>query len=345
MDIKALNLDTCKTHTEVSLAIRLHMVKVDLKELLKEVNKTFYNHDKTVQAIYYGLGLNSNIYLHGKGGYGKSEILKHILGILKIPYTVISGYKDMPVDKLLGVPNFEKFMKESVYEVAFEKSVFRTPGILIGEEFGDILPSTAVALKDILSDNGYRDKGGKIDSLIASMIITSNRSPEELSEDASNEALYVGRFPIRIEVMWESHDRDDYISLFSRVAPHVNNHIRYFLAGLMEYNAAKSNVIPPRLALEIMHAVHSYGYSSLKIYNIDISAMQRLLAEADEATQLTTERDVLLKYVEDIDDAIKVSNFKSIAKILAAVNTSTWRPDNADIVLELLTKGNDFLLK
>ena len=345
MDIKILNLDACNTHAEVNSAVRSHIASVDLKELLKEVNKTFYNHSKTVRAIYYGLGLNSNIYLHGRGGYGKSEILKHILGILKIPYTVISGYKDMPVDKLLGVPDFKKFMEESVYEVAFEKSVFRAPGILIGEEFGDILPSTAVALKDILSDNGYRDKGSKIDSLISSMIITSNRSPEELSEDASNEALYVGRFPIRVEVMWESHDRDDYISLFARAAPHVNSHIRYFLSGLLEYNAAKSNVIPPRLALEIMHAIHSYGYSSLKIYNIDISAMQRLLAEADEATQLTTELDILLKYVEDIDEAIKVSDFRSIAKILALVNTSTWRPDNADIVAELLTKGNGFLLK
>jgi hypothetical protein len=71
-------------------------------------------------------------------------LIKFVLDFYKIPYTVVVGYKDMPVDALLGIqicPN------ESKYEVNFKESPFYKPGILIGEEFTDILPSTAAALR------------------------------------------------------------------------------------------------------------------------------------------------------------------------------------------------------
>jgi hypothetical protein len=44
-----------------------------------------------------------------------------------------------------------KLLNESKYEVNFKESPFYKPGILIGEEFTDILPSAA-ALKDILTE-------------------------------------------------------------------------------------------------------------------------------------------------------------------------------------------------
>jgi hypothetical protein len=66
--------------------------------------------------------------------------------------TVVVGYKDMPVDALLGIPDMSKLLNESKYEVNFKESPFYKPGIL-GEEFTDILPSTAAA-------KGYTDREG-----------------------------------------------------------------------------------------------------------------------------------------------------------------------------------------
>jgi hypothetical protein len=71
----------------------------------------------------------------------------------------------MPVDALLGIPDMSKLLNESKYEVNFR--VFYKPGILIGEEFTDILPSTAAALKDILTEKGFHTKSGKVESLIS----------------------------------------------------------------------------------------------------------------------------------------------------------------------------------
>jgi hypothetical protein len=63
--------------------------------------------------------------------------------------TVVVGYKDMPVDALLGIPDMSKLLNESKYEVNF-KSPFYKPGILIGKNLQ--IPSTAAALKDILTE-------------------------------------------------------------------------------------------------------------------------------------------------------------------------------------------------
>lgn len=38
-------------------------------------------------------------------------------------------------------------MEDSSYQIKFEESAFYKPGILVGEEFTDIMPATAAALK------------------------------------------------------------------------------------------------------------------------------------------------------------------------------------------------------
>jgi hypothetical protein len=103
-------------------------------------------------------------------------LIKFVLISIKF-LTVVVGYKDMPVDALLGIPDMSKLLNESKYEVNFKESPFYKPGILI--EFTDILPSTA-ALKDILTEKGFHTKSGKVESLISCMIIAANKSSKRL---------------------------------------------------------------------------------------------------------------------------------------------------------------------
>jgi hypothetical protein len=49
-------------------------------------------------------------------------LIKFVLDFYKIPYTVVVGYKDMPVDALLGIPDMSKLLNESKYEVNFKES-------------------------------------------------------------------------------------------------------------------------------------------------------------------------------------------------------------------------------
>jgi hypothetical protein len=48
-------------------------------------------------------------------------LIKFVLDFYKIPYTVVVGYKDMPVDALLGIPDMSKLLNESKYEVNFKE--------------------------------------------------------------------------------------------------------------------------------------------------------------------------------------------------------------------------------
>jgi hypothetical protein len=52
-------------------------------------------------------------------------LIKFVLDF-KIPYTVVVGYKDMPVDAL-GIPDMSKLLNESKYEVNFKESPFYKP--------------------------------------------------------------------------------------------------------------------------------------------------------------------------------------------------------------------------
>jgi hypothetical protein len=94
----------------------------------------------------------------------------------------------MPVDLLLGIPDMSKLLNESVRS-QFQGVTFYKPGILIGKEFTDILPSTAAALKDILTEKGFHTKSGKVESLISCMIIAANKSSKEVIDDESKRVL------------------------------------------------------------------------------------------------------------------------------------------------------------
>jgi hypothetical protein len=64
-------------------------------------------------------------------------------------------------------------MKASTKSIS--RSPFYKPGII-----SDILPSTAAALKDILTEKGFHTKSGKVESLISCMIIAANKSSKRL---------------------------------------------------------------------------------------------------------------------------------------------------------------------
>jgi hypothetical protein len=60
-------------------------------------------------------------------------LIKFVLIFIK--FTVVVGYKDMPVDALLGIPDMSKLLNESKYEVNFRSHLSINQEILIGEEY------------------------------------------------------------------------------------------------------------------------------------------------------------------------------------------------------------------
>lgn len=157
---------------------------------ISDVQANFVYQKESAKALYTGLANNMNVMLSGSGGYGKSSLIRYVLEYFGLPYTIVGGYKDMPVDALLGLPDMKKLMEDSSYQIKFEESAFYKPGILVGEEFTDILPATiAAALKEILTSKGFYTKNGKIESLISNLIIIGNKTADEIADDDSKKSF------------------------------------------------------------------------------------------------------------------------------------------------------------
>jgi len=330
--MRKLNLDKCTTNEEVCKLVSTRMSEISFKDMIEKVGKDFVFQEEAAKAIYTGLSMNMNVFLSGPGGYGKSTLIKHILDLYKIPYHTIVGYKDMPVDALLGIPDMPKLLNESKYELNFKNSVFYKPGILIGEEFTDILPSTAAALKDILTEKGFRNKDETVPSLISTMIIAANKSALEIADDESKKAFYSERFPIKTEVVWSSYTARDYFNLLDiKYSSMKNKSMLYFLAKLYEGNHLNySNTISPRTALAIAKVYLEKGIEFIKHFDINLSEIEMIGRIANiEFNKQTAEEG----YEEIIDflDAIE-SGIEKKAVIMFTMDIIADQEQNIELI-------------
>jgi MoxR-like ATPase len=312
--MEKLNLSECTTNKEVSKLVTDRIREIPFNKLLIEVEKSFIFQTKAIKAIYTGLSMNMNVFLSGPGGYGKSTLIKHILDIYNIPYHSVIGYKDMPVDALLGIPDMNKLLKESKYEINFKESIFCKPGILIGEEFTDILPSTAAALKDVLTERGFRNKDGKVESLISTMIIAANKSSSEVIDDESKRAFYQERFPIQVEVKWVSYKTSDYFKLLriKYKEKNVDPNLLFFMAKLFSTNHEEfNNTVSPRVALDITNVYLNKGINFIDHFAINTNTIDNIKLEAKKEFNKKTVKEILLTLEEFLDSLIGTAYHKS----------------------------------
>lgn len=239
------------TREEVLSITRSRLQGIGLPKLKADVGKYFFEMDSVVEALYVALTSGLNIILYGPGGFGKTQVVKKFLEVSGVSHSTIVGYEDMEVDGLLGVVNIKKLTENAIYEICFENSVFRNPGILVLEEFLDARPSTAAALKDILTEGGYRRGTELVESLIGSVIICTNKSPDEMSGTTSSAAFYRERFPIVINVAWTSFDTQTYLRYLYHIKPDKAAELPeeyMIISELASRTSAKGLIVSPRIA-------------------------------------------------------------------------------------------------
>lgn len=347
--MKKLNLSACKTNKEVCKLIKEQVLLVSYRELLEAVNKKFIFQEKATKAIYTGLSMNMNVFLSGPGGYGKTTLTKWVLEYYKIPYHTVIGYKDMPVDALLGIPNMKKLINDSEYDLNFGKSIFSKPGVLLFEEASDVLPATAAALKDVLTERGFRNKNGKVESLIASVIITANKGAKEIVDDESKKALYEERFPISAVVSWDSYNYKNYSALLDLYFPKADNKKLLFLSRLFEYNFEKANnCISPRQALAITEVFLDKGLPFLDSFNLDLSETTYLLDQAKKENNILSFVDRLDKIRATIERIPVENRWRIILYAICSLDDIVTDSDTSkylkDFKKELMTAKNNSII-
>lgn len=344
-NIEDLNLTKCVTNAEVCALISQRVRSISYTELVKHINKSFVFVDDALVAIYTGLLMNKNVYLSGSGGFGKSKLIEAVLNFYKIPHHIIYGHKDLPTDALLGTVDIPKFLENSKYEINFHESTFRVPGVIIGEEFGDISPSTASSLKDILSEKGFRDSRGKIESLISIMIVASNKSPIELSDNESAKALYMSRFPIKVDVSWPDYSKKSYHKLLLLKFPKASKLSLHFMSKLFAENTKSGNLISPRTAIDIMEVYIEKGIKFIKMMDIDFTNINELFEAAKIESTKATETEILDNIEESIVNSIIKNDHTTLSIIYINMEDLKVSADLLSRYTELKSRAREAHIK
>lgn len=254
------------------------MTKEEFRKKVKETgydsfhdffkNKTVFK-DELISKVYAAAATCNNLLLTGPGGYGKTILPKLLAAFYKQPLITKVGHADLTVEELLGVPDMQLLFEESEYRNAFEKSVFNQEGILVLEEFGDVKPKVTAALKDILTEGGFRCGEKFFRSNISFVIMTSNKEFEDLSIDASTSALFVERFPLKYRLCWDTHQAGDYQNFFAKVIPNYQTH-RADLEMLAQFFEMSSDEpISPRRAEIIANTCIDLGMNFINTFDFD----------------------------------------------------------------------------
>jgi len=301
-----LNLTHCQNNAEVVELIQKQIKLFNLEDIIKNCNQDFIFHNDAVKALFCALAAGENIILWGPGGFGKSALVRHLLKLLEIPYLVKIGYEDMQPEELFGVPNMDKLLNNSEYEIAFEKSVFSKPGVLILEEFLDVAPSTGAALKDILSQKGFRDHSEFKPSLISSIIICTNKSPEDVSINDSLSAFYKDRFPIRYKMIWPSFTTDDYINFFKiyfKKTYYIQRDEFNILAHIFAFSVSKSgDILSPRVAAQAGNIMMTSGLKNINVIaGLSTIHLDELIQQKYKETQSELQERILAEAGRSIE--------------------------------------------
>ena len=306
-----MDLTGCTTHKEVTTKIQNLIRTVSIEQVTNDLSTDFIYCEKAIKALYIAFASGNNALLYGPGGYGKSKLVKAFCTYFGIPLICKVGHSDMQTDELFGLPNMKVLLEESRYEVAFENSVFSMPGILLIEEGLDIHPRTAAALKDILTENGFREGTTKKESLISSVVICGNAEPDELSLDNSTAAFYKERFPISERLCWDEHTEENYMSFLELVLhgdyEDVENRQTILLA--LSALAAETEIPPsPRIIQNAAKIALELGISAITtVKGIKTSGLEEMLRNKAVETQNSTEYDLLValkKAIKDEEDLL-----------------------------------------
>lgn len=186
--------------------------KYENPEIVKSIlNRDFILMDEPAMAISAALRMEQNIIFCGKGGFGKSEMIKALFSsdLLREKVFIKSLNESTTEEDLFGGVRMKELMDTGAILYKTENS-FINHEIVVFEEMFDADISVLSALKDALSSKEIRN-GLQREKIKTKIIIgLTNKTPEEVVENNSTEAL-VQRFPLIQKMEYEI--TDDVIAL------------------------------------------------------------------------------------------------------------------------------------
>lgn len=333
--------------------------KVEPNKVVSYLEDRLHKYGQVAKQLAYCWNAKTNIYLYGEGGYGKSdgarlfgEYLKDTVGIGDIFYVnFTTGFSE---ERLMGGMDIKEFNTTGAIKWLL-RNAFLNHKYVVFEELGDANPRVLTALKDALERRGVMD-GNTFYPMVTEMIVCcSNAKPSDIASDSGLLAL-MQRFPVQLEVGWNTHNRLDYEQALIKSLNTKGNTIDVpvvralsMVCGEMEEQRSKNQSsakrpMPPRIALNAYRLVVENDNEWDALLHIDNGVFKSMSTTAKNHHETAikaymNERSIeeRIKDLNKMKDRFENENFKDkdIRYSITAVSTTN------QIFKEMVTKAID----
>lgn len=242
------------------------------------MDSKFVFHDNVTEILTLGYNTGKNVFLYGRGGHAKSEMTEHFLKFIDPDGSksfVQSCGEGLTEEKLFGGINLKKLEESGEIEYLVENS-FMNKEFVVFEELLDSRINVLLSLKDILTSGRFRQGSQVFDIKTKMVIVLTNRTKQEVTEDNSIKAL-MERFPLEQKVEWDSYDAESYCEMFMKVKNDSGSEI----SAIAEKLSTTSSWISPRTAIHLYDCHKEMGKKAYKFFGIDES----LIGSVEEKAQ------------------------------------------------------------
>ena len=228
--------------------------------ILTALSERYVKCEEIARILALGLKSGKNVLLWGSGGHGKSEMVQLALAQVAPEDEVFvqSFGEGMDEATLWGGLDFAALEREKILRY-FPENSFLAKEYAVFEEMFDAPAIVLLALKDTLTAGKLR-KGSQVFGMETRVIVAiTNKDPDEISNLGPACAALVERFPLQLNVVWQSYTAKDYLELFAKVSPRLPgadlNGTERVLAEVMAKANENGDIVSPRTAVHALGIV------------------------------------------------------------------------------------------
>ena len=280
--------------------VNFKIESMDFQEITQKMSKRFAYSEEVASCLFTSYKSEEHVVLYGPGGHGKSEMSLEFFDSLGIKPFVQALGPGTTTEQLLGGMDMKLFNKTGEIQYLVENS-FMNHEYVIFEEAFDAPVYVLTILKDILTSRELRN-GHQVFPIKTKMIvICTNHSRSVIADDLSIKAL-MERFPLELEVKWQSYHEANYQTMFNIVFGSSTTVKDYnVISKLCGTLYSEGTTISPRTAVKMAKIYSTVGAAGLKFFaDVPKSAYEEL-AKIEESSKKDAESlQVITSFEEDI---------------------------------------------
>lgn len=185
----------------------------------KTLRSRFVHCNEIVQVLTHAMYQPCNVLLWGPGGHGKSDMVMtalRALGYTDEEIFLQSFGEGMSEDRLWGGPNIAKL--DECLEYDTDRS-FLPYQVAVLEEILDASSQALLPLKDVLTRRVFFNGDQAVPMNCKVIVACTNKDPRQYAKDSDAIKALLERFPLQLEVRWQTYEQSDYEALFQKADP------------------------------------------------------------------------------------------------------------------------------